>query len=192
MNLDAKPGTKVRFNNAHGYDSELEYAREYLNVYYHYTLAEMEVDRFSSRMRLEEYPKIWWNTVMFDEVESENVEEKVYFTGWLRIHYTRKLDVDKNPITEWEQESLGRAGYNTGLANPYLYTTKGRAGYEVRQPYPIYEKNPYPYPRYDLMRENPDEYKAMQAQWAKFEKIKKIIGYNESKVEIVEAKVVPV
>jgi len=119
-------------------------------------------------------------------------EDKVYFTGWLRIHYTRELDVDKNPKTEWELKYLGKPGCNSGLANPYLYTTKGRAGYPACETYPIYETNPYEFPKYDLQRENPDKYEEMKSAWVKFNASKKIVGYHETKIEIKEVKVTDV
>lgn len=48
------------------------------------------------------------------------------FTGYARLTFTRYTDANGN-VGAWKFLGVGKAGYNTGLANPYLYTSSGKA-----------------------------------------------------------------
>lgn len=70
MDIEAKPGTKVRFNNAHGFEMELAHAlRLGLVEGKEYTVERTSVHGFCTDVYLQEYPGVRLNSVMFDDIE---------------------------------------------------------------------------------------------------------------------------
>lgn len=67
MSLHAKPGSRVRFVNFGGYDSDKEHARKYLKAGESYTVKHVKVGNWSSTVEFEEFPGEHFNTVMFDD-----------------------------------------------------------------------------------------------------------------------------
>lgn len=69
MDIYAKPGTKVKYLGKNGYDAERERAKEFLEVGAVLTVKEIDVHSWVSYALFEEVPGVWFNTVMFEEVE---------------------------------------------------------------------------------------------------------------------------
>jgi len=71
MDLTTTPGTLVVFSNPeNGYEFDRIRAKAYLDVGIAYTVAEIDVGDSSSRVRFEEHPDVWFNTVLFDNIDN--------------------------------------------------------------------------------------------------------------------------
>jgi hypothetical protein len=70
MNIYAKKGDKVKFLNKNGHDHQPPNAvKAGLIEGEFYTVKSVDVGGYSSTVLLEEFPLLWFNTVMFDDVE---------------------------------------------------------------------------------------------------------------------------
>jgi hypothetical protein len=67
MDIYSPPGTKVIFDCYEGTASDMQVAYCYLTVNHTYTVKDIEVDIFTSRVELEEFPGVWFNTCLFSE-----------------------------------------------------------------------------------------------------------------------------
>jgi hypothetical protein len=67
MDIYSKPGTKVVFTGEGGYESDRENANQFLFVGNEYTVDSVTVGGFMSYVRLQEFPGIMFNTVLFKE-----------------------------------------------------------------------------------------------------------------------------
>ena len=68
MNIYSRAGTKVKFLDKNGYDSQREYARKFFSKGNILTVSDIEVGSFSSTVEFEEFPGKMFNTVMFGKV----------------------------------------------------------------------------------------------------------------------------
>lgn len=112
--------------------------------------------------------------------------------GWVAALYTRDLDLDKNPITDWKFKSARSAWGKT--VNPYVYTGPGRAvpnDYHNRnQVYKRFEPNPHTFPDYKLYLSDKEEYDRQVEVFHEFNRTRKLLGYAEQKVVAKPAKIV--
>lgn len=68
-NIQKSPyGRKVSFNNFHGMDGELEYARKFFTEDQVLTIKEIYIGRSRSDVEFIEYPNKKFNTVMFTDL----------------------------------------------------------------------------------------------------------------------------
>lgn len=67
MNIYAKEGDKIIFNNEQGTDLELEYARKYLTPGAEYTVEQTKAYGWHTDVYLKEVPGIYFNSVIFDD-----------------------------------------------------------------------------------------------------------------------------
>lgn len=118
MDLTTTPGTLVIFANPeNGYEYDQKRAREFLNVGCAYTVAEIDVGDSSSRVRFEEYPGVWFNTVLFNNIEETmkmtDDEMKTILPGTLQCLYaipgnkvrlTTELSVYDMAVASWGQD----------------------------------------------------------------------------------------
>lgn len=80
MDIYAKKGTKVKFLNYNGRESDLEYAQRYLEAGSEYTVDYTIVSGWSTDVVLEEFPCLKFNSVMFEEIIDKAIpEEEVYY-----------------------------------------------------------------------------------------------------------------
>jgi predicted HTH domain antitoxin len=86
MNLNAKRGDKVRFSCHGGTTVDRNWACRHLKLGAVYTVAQVDISDFSAGVRLLEFPQAWFNTVLFDDIESptkgENDVEEPTITIW--------------------------------------------------------------------------------------------------------------
>ena len=67
MDIYSKLGTKVRFENPDaGYEPDRDLAKKHLSFGGTYTVKHIDIKGFSSRVTLDEFPGIRFNTVLFD------------------------------------------------------------------------------------------------------------------------------
>ena len=60
--------SKVRFTGRGGYDEDNKRVNKILTVGSVYTVIRIEIDRFSSEIHIEEFPKRSFSTVFFEDV----------------------------------------------------------------------------------------------------------------------------
>jgi hypothetical protein len=70
MDIYSKPGTKVYFLGANGYEAELAHAMKTFLIGQHLTVKRIDVGSSISYVEFEEYPNRMFNTVMFNNVDS--------------------------------------------------------------------------------------------------------------------------
>lgn len=76
MNIYALKGHKVRFAFPdNGWDSDKKHASEYLIKNEIYTVDFTSVSGFSTSVKLEEFPNTFFNSVHFEDVESQSEEK---------------------------------------------------------------------------------------------------------------------
>lgn len=67
MDIYAEPGTKVKFTNPNaGYSNDQAMVRDNLTVGETYTVLETRVGNFHTTVFLQEFPRLPFNTVMFE------------------------------------------------------------------------------------------------------------------------------
>lgn len=71
LNEESPKGRKVKFLGHNGYDLELNHAKKILSVGQVLTVEEIYVGRSSSKVEFKEYPKMYFNTVMFADVDTD-------------------------------------------------------------------------------------------------------------------------
>ena len=72
MDIQAKPGTKVKFIGKGSYDNDMHNAFDHMDVGEVFTVKNIDIDPWISHVEFEELPGITFNTVMFEEVEVKN------------------------------------------------------------------------------------------------------------------------
>ena len=65
MDINTKVGQYITFLGRNGYDTELQHAKDVLELGQRYRVDRIEVGNWSSTVRLVEFPECWFNTVMF-------------------------------------------------------------------------------------------------------------------------------
>lgn len=81
MDLTTTPGAMVVYcYPENGYEFDQLLAKKHLYLGYAYTVSEMDVGDSSSRVRLMEKPGMWFNTVLFDNVDERDTETVVEAT----------------------------------------------------------------------------------------------------------------
>ncbi len=70
MDIYSKPGTKVYFLGANGYEAELVDAMKIFLIGQHLTVKRIDVGSSISYVEFEEFPNRMFNTVMFNNVDS--------------------------------------------------------------------------------------------------------------------------
>lgn len=71
MNIYSQPGTKVIFLDKNGTDSDRENAERILKVGQIYTVKSINVQSWISYVTLKEVPNRMFNSVMFENTDSE-------------------------------------------------------------------------------------------------------------------------
>lgn len=113
MDIYAEKGTKVRFLNYNGRESDLEYAQKYLKPNAEYTVNHTIVSGWSTDVILEEFPGIKFNSVMFEDDTEREMHEEVYYrilrddNGELSIVCMQWFDEKDYDQDKFERDQFG-------------------------------------------------------------------------------------
>ena len=102
MDIYAKPGTKVRYTGEGGYDNDKHFANSRLNVGDVLTVKNINVGNFMSYVEFEEVPGCNFNTVMFENTESDWLKASQEIADLTEKAFT---EYDANAEKLWESLS---------------------------------------------------------------------------------------
>lgn len=103
MNIYALKGHKVRchtFNAGYKYDRVV--ATKYLNVNEVYSVDYTEVESFSTIVVLQEFPNVRFNSVFFQDVDSQSDEDNAKHPDWIKFNQkkVKSIPMEITEITE--------------------------------------------------------------------------------------------